>query len=811
MRTDLPTGTITFLFTDIEGSTQLLGELGDDAYGRALAEHGRILRQEFVARGGIEVDTQGDAFFVAFPSASGAVEAARASQQVLAKGPMRVRMALHTARAHLAETGYIGTDVHKASRISAVAHGGQVLMSQETRHLLSVEVTDLGEHRLKDFALPVPIFQLGSERFPPLKTISNTNLPHPASSFVGREKEVAEIRSLIRHGARLVTLTGPGGTGKTRLGIEAAVGLVAEFKAGVFWVPLAAVREPALVAETIAHSLGAKQGLAEHIGERELLLVLDNLEQVVRAAPGMAALVQTCPNLHILSTSRERLRVTGEVEFAVSPLADHEAVRLFCQRAAIEPDEAVDELCHALENLPLALELAAARARVLSPQAILDRIATRLDLLKGGRDADPRQQTLRAGMEWSHELLTPDEQQLFRRLAVFRGGCSLAAAEDVAGADIDTLQSLVEKSLVRYRDDRYSMLETIREYAAERLESTGDAIWSRHAEYFIALAEQAYPHLRADPVPWLGLLERDHDNLRAALERLQASGDTQSALQLAGALYGFWYLRSHIQEGQRSLESALGADTRPTPARARALTGASVMALSLANYPTATYFAEESLGLYRELGDAWGTAYALFQVARSLGEGGDVSRARPLFEDSRQRFRELGDDLHVVVATQNMAWVLYDLGDHEGSRALLEEALSGARALANDRVVAHSLSDLSNFARDESRLAEACSMLKESIRLFRGIGLLEEIAITLMRLARVLALDGRTNHAARILARSEALHRELGGTMPASLQQSNDSTVTAIRAKMDELAFAKASDEGRAMTIDGILGMALES
>ena len=329
MPRDLPSGTVTFLFTDVEGSTKLLHELGPAGYAEALAEHRRIVREAFGAQGGVEVDTQGDAFFVAFPTELGAIAAARAINEGLKSGPIRVRMGLHTGTPLLTDEGYVGSDVHHGARIGAAGHGGQVLVSAATVALIGTDgLRDLGEHRLKDFHEPMPIFQLGDERFPPLKTISNTNLPHPASSFVGRETEVAAIAALLRDGARLVSLTGPGGSGKTRLGIEAAAALVPEFKAGVFWVALAPLRDPALVSETIGQTLGAKGGLADHIGEREMLLLLDNLEQVVGAAPELADLVEMCPNLRLLVTTRERLRVRGEVEYPVAPLADPEAPSL---------------------------------------------------------------------------------------------------------------------------------------------------------------------------------------------------------------------------------------------------------------------------------------------------------------------------------------------------------------------------------------------------------------------------------------------------------------------------------------------------
>jgi hypothetical protein len=376
--TELPTGTVTFLFTDVEGSTRLLHELGAEVYAEALAEHRRLVREACVAEGGVEVDTQGDAFFVAFPTAPGALEAAKRIRAELESGRIRLRIGLHTGSPFLTDEGYVGPDVHRAARIAATGHGGQILVSQATAALVDTDLRDLGEHRLKDLSAPERIFQLGDERFPPLRTISNTNLPRPASSFVGREGELLEVLGRIEQGARLLTLIGPGGSGKTRLAIEAAATLVPAYQAGVFWVGLAAFRDPALVTGTIAQTLGAKDGLAEHIGERELLLLLDNLEQVIEAAPDLARLVAACPNLTVLVTSRELLRVQGEVGYEVPTLAQPEAVSLFCARSGLEPSEEIAELCAGLDELPLAVELAAARTRVLTPAQILERLSQRL-------------------------------------------------------------------------------------------------------------------------------------------------------------------------------------------------------------------------------------------------------------------------------------------------------------------------------------------------------------------------------------------------------------------------------------------------
>jgi predicted ATPase len=810
MRT-LPSGTVTFLFTDIEGSTKLLHQLGPEEYAQALLEHRQILRDAIARHGGVEVDTQGDAFFVAFPTAPGAVEAAREAQETLAAGPIRVRMGLHTGEPHLIDEGYVGEVVHIGARIASAGHGGQVLLSKETRDLIDASVTDLGEHRLKDFAGAVPIFQLGADRFPPLKTISNTNLPRPASSFVGREKEVADVASLLRDGARLLTLTGPGGTGKTRLSIEAAAELVPDFKAGVFWVGLSPLRDPALVTDTIAVTLGANDGVTDHIGEREMLLLLDNLEQVIEAAPDLASLVEACPNLRILITSRELLRVRGEVEYPVLPLADPDAIELFCSRSRLAADDTIAELCRALDNLPLALELAAARVRMLSPKQILDRLSGRLDMLKGGRDADPRQQTLRATIEWSHELLTSEEQSAFARLAVFRGGCTLEAAGEVAQADLDVLQSLVDKSLLRHQGERFWMLETIRGYASERLEDSGEGeeLRRRHAEHFLALAEEAHPHLPVRPREWVDRLEREHDNFRAALDRLEAVGEPQLELRLAGALWRFWYIRGHVAEGRRRLESALRADDRPTAARATALNGATAMALESGDLAAARPWAEEARAIVVMLGDAWGTANSTLLLGNVHAEERDFATAQQLFDESLRRFRELGDEHYTLLATRLLAWMCYDQGDRERARALHEDVVRRARVAGNERMLATSLGALAEYAINDGRVTEALPMLKESTRISRDLDERHELAVNLCRFARAAAAVGRTESAALILSGAEVVREEIGVSWSYWVVEMNDVTLSDIHANLSEAAFAEAWDQGRKLSIDEAVALAL--
>jgi predicted ATPase len=816
---DLPTGTVTFLFTDVEGSTKLLQELGA-GYAQVLERHHSALEKAIQEHGGAVVDTQGDAFFAAFQWTPDALAAAVEAQRVL---DVPVRMGIHTCEPELTAHGYVGIDVHLGARIAACGHGGQVLLSRQTRELIDLEVTDLGEHRVKDFQEPVALFQLGSERFPPLKTISNTNLPRPASSFVGRERELGEVTELLRDDARLLTLSGPGGSGKTRLALEAAAELVAEFKAGVFWVGLAPVRDPALVPDTIAQTLGAKDGLEEHVGERELLLLLDNLEQVVEAAPDLASLVESCPNLKLLVTSRELLRVRGEVEYAVPPLTDTEAVELFCERAQAQADQTIAELCRRLDNLPLALELAAARAHVLSPRQILGRLSKRLDLLKGGRDAEARQQTLRAAIEWSYDLLDPDEQRLFARVSVFQGGCTLDAAEEVADADLDTLQSLVDKSLVRHSEERFWMLETIREYAVDRLEASGEAkeLRRRHVELFLALAEEAEPHLREGEESsdeWLDRLESEQDNVRAALDYAISSGEHELALKLAAAVWWSWSLRGNLHEGLRHLERVLAlGDRRPSRARAYVILGLADLAIDTGDKDTARLYGEEALALFRSLGEPWAVAYTLLLLGLTFAFEDDWTNAQPRFAESVRIFGELGDEHWTLQATRRLAWSYEELGDVEHARTLQEDLLRRARASGDKFLEAKALSVLAQYDLDAGKVDETVvSNLEEAHRFYRGRRSHADRywhAVLVCRFARASALEGRGTEATQLLGCFESLAEELDadfgmGEVEPWVLRMNEETLALVRAQLDETAFAEAHEAGAKLTVDEAVALA---
>jgi len=806
----LPAGTVTFLFTDVEGSTRLLHELGTEAYGAALLEHRKVLREAFAAHDGVEVDTQGDAFFVAFPTAPGALAAAAAAQEELATGPIRVRMGLHTGTPHLTREGYVGVDVHRAARIAATGHGGQVLVSEATAALVrdAVELEDLGEHRLKDLSAPERIYQLGDAAFPPLKTLYRTNLPVPATAFVGRDEEVAAVASILSEEARLVTLTGPGGTGKTRLALQAAGALADAHPEGVWWVPLATLREPELVLDTAAQAIGASDGLAAHVGDKRMLLLLDNFEQLVEAAPRLPELLAACPNLRLLVTSRELLRVQGEIGYAVPPLADPEAIELFSTRARIEPDETVAELCRRLDNLPLAVELAAARTAVLTPAEIVERLGGRLDLLKGGRDSDPRQQTLRATIEWSYDLLDDAERQLFARLAVFRGGCTLDAAEAVADADLDVLQSLVDKSLIRHTDGRFWMLETIREYALER--PADEQLADRHAEYYLSLAEEALPGtIGADPNEWLDRLEADHDNLRAALSRLEETGQTQRALQLAGALRGLWQVRGHFTEGRAHLEVLLAADDSPTAVRARALLAWVVLQVSNVPPAEARARAEEALRIYEGLGDAIGVAHAHWGLGMVACDERAWERALDAFEASRHEFRAARDEHHYLALTRGVAWVNEELGNTARYRELVEEYLAGARAIGDNRLEARGLGARAAWAIDEGRLDDAVTDLRRSFEIDRSLGFAVFISVDLVRFAAILVRRGEAVEAAQLAACAERVIEETGAVRESWMETEREDTDALIRGRLDERELARATAQGRALSVDEAAALAL--
>jgi predicted ATPase len=851
VRPDLPTGTVTFVFTDVEGSTSLLNELGAEAYADALADHRALIREACIRSGGVEVDTQGDAFFFAFPTAAGALDAASEfTDHLAANGKIRVRVGIHTGTPFMGEEGYVGHDVHRAARIAAAGHGGQVLLSQATQALVEGrDFSDLGDQRLKDFDELVRLYQLGRVEFPPLKTLNNTNLPIPGSSFLGRERELAGVISLLRNGGgRLVTLTGPGGSGKTRLAIEAAAEVVGNYRDGVFWIGLASLREPALVFETIGRTLGANDGLAEQISDRNLLLLLDNFEHLINAAPELSALLAACRNVRLLVTSRELLRLQGEVEYQVPPLAPSEAEKLFCARSLLQRDDEIADLCRHLDDLPLAVELAAARTAVLSPAQIRDRLSQRLDLFKGGRDADPRQQTLRATIEWSYDLLTEPDRRLFALLAVFAGGCTLDAAEEVGAADVDGLQSLVDKSLVRRSGGRFWMLETIRELARERLNASGEAeaIGRRHAEWFLAAAERAEPFLKGAEQPaWLQRLEDDHDNLRKSLDWLLDHGESELAGRLAGALWLFWYMHGHVSEARRWLRRALDAGSdEPSETRAKLLDGAGYLAaeqsddeaigllkasLSCAKEVDATAAAAiaaahlcgvlaeagsggsdlqaalaaggEAVHFAREAGDDYALAVALNNLAATQRVLGDTERATAYLEESLELRRRIGDMSRIALSLANVAYIALGRGDTSRAAELYAEAAEIAGAIGDKRHLCFAFGGLAAVAYRERRWEDADTHARASLRIAKELGSKLAMVEAIFCLAGIAAATGDPARAARLAAAAELHHSPLApeGT---DLDDEVRAKIESAKAACDRGIWLQAWAAGRAMSLD---------
>ncbi|MGH2358070.1 MAG: adenylate/guanylate cyclase domain-containing protein [Candidatus Limnocylindria bacterium] len=785
---ELPTGTVAFLFSDIEGSTLLLQQLGD-RWPAVLERHRTLVRDVVAQHEGREVGTEGDSFFIVFGSAPAAMAAAADIQRALAAeawpegADLRVRMGLHVGEGVIHGGTYVGLDVHRAARVADAAHGGQTLLSDVAAALVrsslppDASVRDLGEHRLKDLSRPERLWQLTIEglatSFPPLRTLDAVpnNLPTQLTSFLGRDRELAEIRALVGE-TRLLTLTGPGGTGKTRLALQLAAELSGSFDHGVFWVALDTIGDPALVPATIAQAIGmtdvganAVERLAEHLARRRMLLVLDNFEQVVDAGPALADLLRRAPGLVALVTSRFALRVSGEHEYPVPPLelpdlrratdavqlSQYAAVALFIERAiSVKPDfavtndnaPAVAEICVRLDGLPLALELAAARIRILAPDEILRRLDDRLGLLTSGlRDLPERQRTLRGAIAWSHELLDPDERSLLAQLAVFSGGARLDAVEAVIGGDaltlVDRIEALTEKSFLRREDEpsgreRYRMLETIREFALEQLVAAGEEadLRRRHAAHYLAFAEAgAELVLGPERGRCLDDFELEHDNLRAALAWAVESGEAEIALRLVAACWRFWQVRGYLPEAKERASRALELphDDSLASARLKALEAAGGIAYWMGDFRLAAVHYGGALDIARRLGDARQEAEQLY----NLGFTTDFRRleeraaAQDYAEIALERFRTLGDrhgEGRALWALSNsMLYMRDDPQAQARGRAAGEEALVIFRELDDRFMTSWAIFMQAGYAEGAGDRARARALLLESLQFFSEI------------------------------------------------------------------------------------------
>ena len=772
MQEDLPSGTVTFLFTDIVGSTRLLQEHGD-GYAELLASHHDVVRAALRRHSGTEVDTQGDAFFVAFARASSAIAAAHEICAGLGNGPIRVRIGIHTGEPLITQEGYVGLDVHRAARIAAAAHGGQVVLSRTTRDLLGPEpaLRDLGEHRLKDLTEAERLYQLGDGEFPPLRTLDATNLPVAASSLLGREREVAHLVDLLGE-RRLVTVTGPGGTGKTRLALQVAADLVGAFLDGVFWVALAPLTDPGLVATEIAQAIGAPDDLAGFLRGRELLLLLDNFEHLLDAAATVADLLAAAPGLRVLTTSRAPLRISGEAEFPLDPLDPTDAVALFVERARgagreVEPDATVAAICKRLDSLPLAIELAAARVRLLAPEGLLARLERALPLLTdGSRDAPARQRTLRSTIEWSYDLLDEDSRRLLARLAVFAGSFPVEAAESVCEANVTELSALVDLSLLKpVGDERLLMLETIREFGLERLAESGEEeiFRQRHADGFARLAETAYECRGEAEAEWSARLDRDHDDLRAALEWLSAT-DPDAALELAGALGWFWFARGYLAEGDARLSAALSAAGGTDRARARALAASGALAARTGKVDEGRGRLEDAVARWTQLGDRNETAAALEALGWLLVyDAGDDVASLAAFEEALSIRQELHDGAGETRALVGVCQVLVALGEVERAEALANELLKrGEEDIRTRHFANHFLADCS-LLRDDCVAAE--ERYRESLRAALELGDVFETSIEVQGVAMARAGNGGWTEALELAGSVEALWLSLGTDM----------------------------------------------
>jgi predicted ATPase len=826
---DLPGGTVTFLFTDIEGSTRLLHE-HRDGYVELLSEHRRALRDSFAEHGGVEVDTQGDAFFVAFARASDAVAAASDGQAALGGGPIRVRMGLHTGEPVVTDEGYVGIDVHRAARIAAAGHGGQVLLSKATRDLVSdADVRDLGEHRLKDLSAPERLFQLGATEFPRLKTLYQTNLPVPATPFLGRERELDEVVRLLRHrDVRLLTLTGPGGTGKTRLALQAAAEVAEDVPDGVWWVSLSPLRDPSLALDAVANALDVRERpgfpieetLVDALEATRALVVIDNAEHLLPQVAGHIARIRGPDGLRILVTSRERLQIDGEHTWPVPSLEERDGAALFTARArALRPafteTAATGELCARLDNLPLALELAAARVPIFSPEELLQRIGKGVEL-RGGRDADPRQQTLDATIRWSYDLLTPEEQRLFARLAVFVGGCSYEAAEDVCAADADTLQSLIDKSLVRSREaagaSRYWMLETIREFAAAELEASGDAdaLRLRHCQFINAFAERADPHLRHGPEQqrWVDRFAADYDNVRAAMS-YALDNDLRLALRLVGRLTFFLYLRGGFAEARAWLDEILPrADGQPQGLLGRAHECAAMIAFCTGDITGQVRHSDASYAAFAAAGDEQGMADAIRERGKAASQAGDIVRANAIFAELAEHAERVGDRWNGAIALNNLGSTAIQSEEWERAIELCGQSAALRREIGDEWGVALALCNVAFAEVRLGRLASAATSLREALETSTRIDAKIVVGSCLDVSVELAAARGRLHEATRVAGAATRLQEELGSTRDSFEGGFFERAVESLRASLGVEADAELQ-RGRELSLDDAAALAL--
>lgn len=811
----LPAGTVTFVFTDIEGSTRLLGELGGEAYAEALAEHRHAVRLAFAS--GCEVDTQGDAFFYAFERASDAVIACRDAVAGLEDGPIRVRVGIHTGEAVLTDAGYVGVDVHRAARIAGVAHGGQIVASRTTRELVPEgDFVDLGEHRLKDLTRPEHLFQLGFGEFPPLRSLNLVNLPLQPTPLVGRTAEVAAITRLVRGGARLVSLTGAGGSGKTRLALQAAAELADEFPDGVWFVPLQAVDRPELVPLAVSSALGIEGVPAEWLRTRKALLVVDNLEHLL---PGGAEAVRdllTAGGVRVLATSRARLALAAEHELAVDPMELVEGVELFVTRArqlgvSVARSPTVDEIVRAVDALPLAIELAAARTRIMTVEEILDRLSAPLELLRGGGslDSPQRHQTLRATIEWSVELLGADERETFTRLAVFRGSFDLEAAEQVVSADLEALAALVDKSLLRRTaEGRLFMLDTLQQYARELFAATIDReeVERRHA---ILMSERVATRAE-EPKAWRRRIDGEYADTRAALVWLDEHHMSTELVATTLVLQRFWDPLD-LAEGRYWMERALQHVSDPASADACTITRVLAhIGFRQGDWRAANAWADQTIAKAEALGDVATAAYAYGTRGTIAYFTGDPQRSLDDFERSARLARTTGDNALISSCVMNLGIFAIEEGPLPDAEPLIQEGLTAARAAGYPSLEANALATLADLRLAEGDRDEARRLARRALAIHRDnedpdLSLTE----SLVRLAAI-AVDDDAELACLLVGARDAWVAQSGMAIePFSMKQRHQALRTA-ETRLGATKTAETLARGEHLSVSEAVGLALQ-
>jgi predicted ATPase/class 3 adenylate cyclase len=897
------TDTLTFLFSDIEGSTRLLDELGSAAYTAVLERQAAILRAAFAAHGGREENTEGDSFFVLFDSAPEAVLTAIEGQRALANEAwpggieVRVRMGLHAGEATSSAAGLVGIDINRAARIAAAAHGGQIVVSEAVRTLAwpdldaSITLRGLGNHRLKDLREPQPLSQVVADglrlEFPPLRSLDvrPNNLPTQLTSFVGRERELAEAGALLAAN-RLVTMTGPGGTGKTRLSLQVAANAAEDFPDGIFFVALETVRDPALVPSRLAAAIGIAETanrsttdvLVEWLAGKQVLFVLDNFEQVLDAGPIVADLLRAAPGLKALATSRAALQVSGEQEYPVpglptppdianltaleraslpesertvtaATLSTYEAVRLFIARATLvkpafeitnDNAPAVAAICARLHGMPLAIELAAARVKLIAPDAILVRLERQLNVLAAGsRDLPERQQTLRGAIAWSYDILDEPSRLLLDRLAVFAGHIELEAAEAVCGPAselgqdvVDGLFSLANQSLLRTIDDEsapgFAMLETIREFALEMLDGRGqrEELERRHGDWYVAFARQGASQLNGDDQrTWLERFEHAHDNIRVAMDRAIAREDDATAIELGFNTWRFWQKRGHLYEARRRLDTIAKADwsRRDPRLRARLLEALGGVGWWQGDIAAMAPAYKEAVDIWRSLDDKPELANALYNFSFAftvldqvpehlLTDGRDAfAMGSALLDDALALYREIGDERGEANVLWGKGNMLYFRGQVDPGSEDIRLAMEKFRKVGDRTMEAWTLHMLGGALIRTQRFDEATTDLRRALRLFHDASDAAGITLVLDDLSSLATGRGDAERAARLWGAA----RNLASTTGARLASLVDEAVELgarpnVRNALDEEELDRLAAAGAAMPLDEVVAYALD-